>query len=83
MTSFTNFDSFFFWAWAWAWRGRGLAWLGVRVGFAFACHVHAQGKHFQGKCSGACFWLQRLLVGNVALCRVRNRQALYAQLGQN
>jgi hypothetical protein len=28
-------------------------------------------------------WLQRLLVGNVALCRWWNRQAGRVQLGQN
>ena len=57
--------------------------VGVGVGlafaraFAFACHVHAKGKHFQGTCLGAC----SLAAIDVALCCVRNRQALCVQLG--
>jgi hypothetical protein len=53
MSSLTNFESFFF-----AWRGVGVG-VGVGLAFAraftFACHVHAQGKQFQGKCLDACF----------------------------
>jgi hypothetical protein len=44
--------------------------------FAFACHVHAQGKHYQANAQVRVLFLKRLLEGNIALYRVLNRQAL-------
>ena len=70
MTSFTIFDLFFFGRGLGvgvAWRSRGLSPLLVM----FMHRVNISRAHAQVRVS----WLQRLLVGNVALCRVWNRQA--------
>ena len=76
MSSFTNFESFFF-AWCGDGRGRGL---GVRVGFRLCCHVHARVYIFRAHAEVRVLWLQRILVSDVALCCVRNRQELCVQL---
>jgi hypothetical protein len=78
MTSFTNFESYFFcvgvsvgvgvaFAWAWAWRSRGLSPLLVM----FMQRVNISRAHAEVRV----LWLKRLLVGNVTLCRGWNRQA--------
>ena len=77
MSSFTNFKSFqrgrgVGVAWAWAWRSRGLSPLLVM----FMHKVNIYKAHAQVRF----LWLQRLLVSYVALCCVRNRQALCVQL---
>jgi hypothetical protein len=59
-------------------RGVGV---GVGVGlafawaFAFACHVHAQEYISGAHAEVRVYWLRRLLVGNVELCRGWDRQA--------
>jgi hypothetical protein len=70
MSSFTNFESFFFLRGVGvglAWQSRGL--LPLLVMFKHRENIsraHAEVR---------VFWLQRLLVGNVVFCRGWNRQA--------
>ena len=67
MTSFTNFKSF----WRGCGRGRGRS-RGLSPLLVMFMHkVKISRAHAKVRV----FWLQRLLVGNVALCRGWNRQA--------
>ena len=67
MTSFTNFKSFLRGRGRGRGRSRGLSPLLVM----FMRRVNISSAHAEVRV----FWLQRLLAGNVALCRGWNRQA--------